>query len=138
LVITAKTSQVGLFNNSVNVSCDQKEWDYTNNNDTVEFGVIKIVELDIVKTVDQNDTEIGDVVTFTIVVTNNGPSNATNVVIKDNLPSVLQLESCQLDHVVPFLDISESYTFTVTAKTTQKGHFTNTVEVTCDENGAVH
>ena len=35
LVLTAKTSKVGLFNNTVIVSCDDEEWNYTNNNDTL-------------------------------------------------------------------------------------------------------
>ena len=137
LVLTAKTSKVGLFNNTVIVSCDDEEWNYTNNNDTLEFDVIAIVDLDIVKTVDDNDTEIGDVVTFTIEVTNKGPSNATNVVINDILPSGLKLISGQLNHVVPFLAKGESYSFNIVAQTTQKGSFTNHVEVTCAENDTV-
>ena len=137
LVLTAKTSKVGLFNNTVIVSCDDEEWNYTNNNDTLEFDVIAIVDLDIVKTVDDNDTEIGDFVTFTIEVTNKGPSNATNVVINDILPSGLRLISGQLNHVVPFLAKDESYSFNIVAQTTQKGSFTNHVEVTCAENDTV-
>ena len=137
LVLTAKTSKVGLFNNTVIVSCDEDEWNYTNNNDTLEFDVIAIVNLDIVKTVDDNDTEIGDVVTFTIEVTNKGPSNATNVVINDILPSGLRLISGQLNHVVPFLAKGESYSFNIVAQTTQKGSFTNRVNVTCAENDTV-
>ena len=137
LVLTAKTSKVGLFNNTVIVSCDDEEWNYTNNNDTLEFDVIAIVNLVIVKTVDDNDTEIGDFVTFTIEVTNKGPSNATNVVINDILPSGLRLISGQLYHVVPFLAKDESYSFNIVAQTTQKGSFTNRVNVTCDENDTV-
>ena len=137
LVLTAKTSQVGLFNNSVNVSCDEKEWNYTNNNDTIEFDVISIVDLNIVKTVDDNDTEIGDVVTFTIDVTNKGPSNATNVVINDTLPDGLKWISGELNHVVPFLAKDETYRFTVVAQTTKIGSFTNHVNVTCAENDTV-
>ncbi|MBQ9025488.1 MAG: DUF11 domain-containing protein, partial [Methanobrevibacter sp.] len=137
LVITAKTSQAGLFNNTVEVSCDEDEWNYTNNNDTLEFSVITIVDLDIVKTVDINDTDIGDVVTFTIVVTNNGPSNATNVVINDTLPDGLQFEKGQLNHIVPFLAKGDSYNFTVVARTTQKGTFTNVAKVNCAENNTV-
>ena len=137
LVLTAKTSKVGLFNNTVIVSCDEEEWNYTNNNDTLEFDVIAIVNLDIVKTVDDNDTEIGDVVTFTIEVTNKGPSNATDVVINDILPNGLRLISGQLNHVVPFLAKGESYSFNIVAQTTQKGSFTNHVNVTCAENDTV-
>ena len=137
LVLTARTSQVGLFNNTVIVSCDEEEWNYTNNNDTLEFDVIAIVNLNIVKTVDDNDTEIGDFVTFTIEVTNKGPSNATDVVINDILPNGLKLISGQLDHVVPFLAKDESYSFNIVAQTTQKGSFTNHVNVTCAENDTV-
>ncbi|MCB9040207.1 MAG: DUF11 domain-containing protein [Lewinellaceae bacterium] len=44
-------------------------------------------DLELVKTVDNNTPNVGDVVTFTITVTNQGPDNATNVAVEDYLPN---------------------------------------------------
>ena len=40
LTLVFNTTQLGKFNNTVNVTCDQNEWNYTNNNATVYYEVI--------------------------------------------------------------------------------------------------
>ncbi len=45
------------------------------------------VDLEIVKTVDNTAPNIGDTLTFTLSVTNNGPDSATNLSITDLLPA---------------------------------------------------
>ena len=133
--VTAKATETGNFTNVVYVSCYENATEKSAN-DTVEAKII--VDLDITKVVDFDDTIIGDNVTFTIVVTNNGPSNATNVTIKDTFPTDgLTIISGDLNHVVPFLAVNESYTFTIVAQTTKLGSFNNVVTVTCAENSTV-
>ncbi|WP_207916026.1 DUF11 domain-containing protein, partial [Natronoflexus pectinivorans] len=46
-----------------------------------------VADLSITKTVNNEMPNVGSNVVFTITVTNNGPSNATGVVVTDNLPS---------------------------------------------------
>ena len=45
--------------------------------------------LSLTKTVDNASPGIGDVVTFTITLTNGGPAEATNVTVNDLLPAGL-------------------------------------------------
>jgi uncharacterized repeat protein (TIGR01451 family) len=44
-------------------------------------------DLELVKTVNDNTPNVGDVVTFTITVTNQGPGDATNVAFEDVVPN---------------------------------------------------
>ena len=76
-------------------------------------------------------------VTFTITVTNNGLSNATNVVINDTLPDGLKWISGDLYKVIPLIKSNESYSFIVKASTTRLGEFVNSVSVYCFENSTV-
>ena len=49
--------------------------------------VIQQADLSIVKSIDNTSPNVGDTVTFTLVVTNAGPDVATNVAVEDILPS---------------------------------------------------
>jgi len=55
------------------------------------FGVsaVRISEIDLVisKSVNNTAPNIGDVITFTITIENNGPNTASNYVIEDNVPA---------------------------------------------------
>ena len=133
--VTARADVEGNFTNVVTVNCYENA---TNKSANASVEAKIIVNLDITKVVDFGDTIIGDEVVFTIVVTNNGPSNATNVTIKDTFPTDgLTILEGDLDHVVPFIAAKGNYTFTIRAKTTKLGNFTNEVTVYCDENSTV-
>ena len=104
-------------------------------NDTVEAHYI--VDLDVVKVADGDYFGIGDIVTFTITITNNGIFNATNIVVKDILPEGLELVKGNLNQTIPFLEVNKSIDIIVQAKTTRAGNFTNAVSVYCYENTTV-
>jgi uncharacterized repeat protein (TIGR01451 family) len=48
---------------------------------------VQQADLELVKTVNDNTPNVGDVVTFTLEVTNQGPSDATNVAFEDVVPN---------------------------------------------------
>ena len=60
--------------------------------DTQEHSIVS-ADLQVAKTVDVDRPTFGEVVTYTVTVTNEGPSDATNVRILDDLPAGLQYHS---------------------------------------------
>lgn len=58
-----------------------------NNIQTNTVSLIRSSDLQIEKTVSESIPEVGEVVTFTLKVTNNGPHSAANIVVTDIVPS---------------------------------------------------
>ncbi|RTE54881.1 DUF11 domain-containing protein [Arenibacter aquaticus] len=94
-----------------------------------------MVDVSITKTVDKDETYIGDTVTFTIEVGNTGDYSATNVVVTDPLPSGYSLISSQADNgsynpstalwEIPFLDINQTATLDILVAVKDMGDYTN-------------
>jgi len=68
-------------------STDQTEEDLSNQDDSVDIVVQAIVDIVVTKVSDKADYEEGEVVTYTITVTNDGPSLASNIEIRDIVPN---------------------------------------------------
>jgi len=90
LQIEATVAASGIWTNEAEVSTtnppDQFDPDLTNNKGSA---TIKTREADLLvnKTVNDATPNVGDIITFTIDVTNNGPDVANNVEITDQLPA---------------------------------------------------
>ena len=133
--ITLKAITNGTLTNRVNVTCNENRTVKTAN---ASVNVTPVVNLAIEKIVDFDDAVIGDVLTFTIIVTNNGPSNATNVNITDILPDKLELvDGYELNHVIAFIESGKSANVIIKVKTTDIGNYTNCVNVSCDQNKTI-
>ena len=139
--IQVKALTHGTYTNVVNVTSFENK---TVSSDKVSVDVIPVVNLTVVKTVDVDVIGLYDHVVFTINVTNNGPSNATNVVIKDVLPLGLKYVDSDIDNydyyqpfIIPLIKQGESFVFSITAYGSQDGNWTNKVNVSCDENATV-
>jgi len=100
-------------------------------------------DLSVVKTVDNTIPTVGQQVVFTIVVTNNGPTDATGVVVEDLLQSGYTYVSSSTSvgayntvtgiWNIGVLGNGDSETMTITATVNTTGSYTNTATVSGNE-----
>ncbi len=98
----------------------------------------ELVDLQIVKTVSNPTPNLGDEVTYTLDVTNNGPADATNVQIRDVLPVGLKFVYSDdltntggtLTATIGRLGVGSGATFTFIANVTKTGVIPNIVRIT--------
>ncbi|MFC2078286.1 hypothetical protein ACFLTM_05720, partial [Candidatus Bipolaricaulota bacterium] len=83
----------GIVYNTVVVRADPPDANPGNESSTVDTTVITRADLAVNKSIDDALPNEGDTVTYTITVTNNGPSNATNVALEDVIPTGLSYDS---------------------------------------------
>ncbi|MCB0158575.1 MAG: DUF11 domain-containing protein, partial [Caldilineaceae bacterium] len=145
VTVTAKDAQS--INNVADVKADGTDLNNDNNSAIVEHGVDAAVNLDVRKAVDHATVDAGGQLAYTIVVTNKGPSVATNVQVRDSLPAWVTLESittnrgtCTPDDVscvISTLNVNQSSTIqilvNVDADAPAGAHLDNTVRVASDE-----
>ncbi|KGE87988.1 hypothetical protein IX84_11755, partial [Phaeodactylibacter xiamenensis] len=98
LEITASVNATGDYFNVAEVSeANEDDTDSTPDNDdgdqseddedSAETTPNPIIDLELTKVVDNATPNVGEEVTFTVTVENQGPSDATGVAVRDNLPS---------------------------------------------------
>lgn len=97
LIIGAIVNTSGNYTNSATIASDDQPDDESSNNTATvaPTTVVPQADLSIVKSVNTTEQTIGQNVIFTLTVTNNGPSNATNVAATDMLPSGYSYVSSQ-------------------------------------------
>ncbi|NDV17226.1 DUF11 domain-containing protein [Muricauda sp. TY007] len=149
LNILAKVNASGDYDNVAEITGhDQTDIDSTPNNDAPgeddqdEVSVIPepLVDVSVTKTVDEFIPEVGEEIVFTITVQNDGPSDATNVVVTDVLASGYQLVNAVPSEgtynasngswVVGNLPNGDAETLEVTVQVLSTGNYTNTAELT--------
>ena len=131
----------GTFNNTAVAYCDENK---TIIEDTVNVTVIPNVELDIVKEViSSGDVAVGDNITFVVTVTNNGLSNATNVVVSDVLDDAFgyvesnghwDTNTHSIVWTIDQINAGESAQVYVIVRALDYGTFNNTAVGNSDEN----
>lgn len=124
------------------VVVSNKTYNITVGNNTTDY-VEPIVDLSVIKNVSVNKIKVGDKVVYIIVVLNNGPDVANNVIVKELLPSGVKFVSASVNKgiynettgvwTINTLNNGESATLKITVITTKAGIITNFVDVTCDE-----
>ncbi len=101
--------------------------------------IVSSADLSLTKTIDKPAPNVGDLVVYTVTLTNAGPSNAVGVAVTDQLPSGLQLvsSSASLGSYAPATGAwtlsnlpPSAATLEITARVTGSGSITNTAEVT--------
>ncbi|GGK37097.1 MULTISPECIES: Ig-like domain-containing protein [Flavobacteriaceae] len=88
-LVDVDTSGTTITNSTSAATGDQS--DPTTDGDILEatIGVENFADIVLTKVVDNAKPNVGDIVTYTITVTNNGPSKVTNLVVTDTLPAGL-------------------------------------------------
>ena len=85
---TVSQTAAGVITNTAVVSSPTPDPNLANNTSTVETPVSAVVaDIAVVKTASQNPVVPGEVVTYTLVVSNAGPNDAQNVIVNDDVSS---------------------------------------------------
>ena len=137
LVLVTKVLINGTFVNIATVNTTTPESDYTNNEANNTTRADPICDLVIIKVVDSKKVYLGEIVSWTIKITNNGPSEALDVKVEDILPDGLVLLSYKaskgkyVDGVwtVGTLANGASETITLKTNTSGVGNITNPASV---------
>lgn len=87
----------GILRNTAVVGSSTPDPDPDNNADTVETPVLPSADLSIEKNAAPNPVEVGGRLTYTLTITNAGPSDAWNVLVRDRIPSELADVEFSLD-----------------------------------------
>jgi uncharacterized repeat protein (TIGR01451 family) len=114
------------------------QFDPNTGNNTSEVTVTpQQADLAVTKSVDDSTPNVGDTVTFTVHLTNNGPNTATNVKVADALPAGLTLISATPSQgtfvagvwTVGTVAASATKTLTITAHVVSPNAATNTATI---------
>ncbi len=127
------------------VACNEWDIDSTPDNgaqgeddeDQVTLGVLEISDLSLVKSVDNSTPHLGTNIIYTLVVTNDGPDDASNIEIADALPlgvSYVSHTGGNYDLGSGIWDVNNlatgaSTTLLITAKVTGTGTINNVAQV---------
>ena len=141
LVVRITTN--GTFSNVATVNSTENNTNVPSN--TTSVTVDPKVVLNIAKTVNATNVNVGDLVKFVINVTNNGLSNATNVVVTDILNPAFKFNSTnrgeylaragqKLTWTIPKIENGTSYIIELVVRVISNGTFSNVAVVNSTEN----
>lgn len=149
LNITATVNVIGNYTNIAEVTAqDQTDNDSTPNNnvageddqDEIMVNPRPLVDISVTKTADNLTPNVGEQIVFTVSVFNDGPSDATNVVVTDFLESGYEFVSAVPSNgvyeplngswTIGNLDNATSENIIITANVLPNGDYTNIAELT--------
>ncbi|TQM91510.1 DUF7507 domain-containing protein [Roseinatronobacter monicus] len=144
LEITVLVNASGDYANVASIEGDEADPDLTNNTTpAVEPEPTPVSDLSITKVVDNATPNVGDTVTFTLTAENDGPSDATGVVVTEQLedgyeftkatPSVGSYDPATGEWSIGALANAGSATLTLEATVLASGTYTNTASITGNE-----
>ena len=93
LKTTVNSSTTGKLSNTASVTGNETDFNLSNNQATEPTTVVTLTDLAINKSVSATPVEYSVPFTYTLLVSNNGPSDSTGVTIVDALPAGLVLDS---------------------------------------------
>ncbi|MCL1918088.1 MAG: isopeptide-forming domain-containing fimbrial protein [Peptococcaceae bacterium] len=100
----------GILSNNASVFSPTADPDLSNNTAALDIPIEKSADISVVKTGSPAQATAGGLVTYTLVVSNAGPSDAQNVILTDGLPAGLAGAQVSTDGGVTFQPWTGSYT----------------------------
>jgi len=91
LVLITQVLKEGIITNIVTVNSTTPDTDKSNNRANNTTDVKPICDVEVTKSVNSSSVDILDIIKWTVVVKNNGPSTARDVKVTDFLPNALKL-----------------------------------------------
>ncbi|MDD3875275.1 MAG: GEVED domain-containing protein, partial [Bacteroidales bacterium] len=146
LTITALVLASGDYENIAEVTTSSNDPVPGNNIDTVETTPVPQADLTITKIADNPSQNVGNDIVFTLEVTNDGPSDATNVEVEDLLPdgytyvsdnSGGDYNSVTGIWTIGNLAYTQSVSIEITATILASGDYENSCIVTADEDDPI-
>ena len=137
LTLVAQVDATGaLVNNAAVTAQDQADPDPLNNSDAASVNASAAADLRVTKAVSDAAPAVGGLMTYTIAVTNLGPSAATSVAISDVLPASVAFVSATASQgtydsasglwTVGDMPATATQTLSITVRVTALGAVTNT------------
>ena len=99
----------GILTNTASVNSSTHDPDYSNNISSVETIVENSADLAVVKTGGLSEANAGDLLSYTLIVSNAGPSTAQNVILTDQVPNGLSDMKFSIDNGMTWQDWTGSY-----------------------------
>lgn len=143
VTITVKPTQVGTFVNNASVTSTEPDLNPADNTATASTNVSPVSDLRLTKSDSTDPVIAGNNLVYTLTVTNDGPSGATNVTLVDNLPAGVTFSSasagcnnsngtvtCELGNMNS--GTSKQVTTTVKVKSSTTTQLSNTASVSSD------
>ncbi|MCF0226087.1 MAG: DUF11 domain-containing protein, partial [Methanobrevibacter sp.] len=142
LSIITQINKTGKIVNNANVTAGEYDPDLTNNHDFDFIEVNPSADLSIEKSVSQKNPNFGDEISWKIIAINNGPDDATDVKVIDNLPEgLIWISDDSNGDYNPNTGIwniknlakDETKTLTIKCKVNKTGKLTNNVSISGNE-----
>jgi uncharacterized repeat protein (TIGR01451 family) len=146
LMLSAQITIPGALTNiATKTAANEPDPNTSNDSSSATVNAGTLADVGLLKTVDNPNPAVGDIVTFTVTATNSGPLPATNVVVTDavipgGLSFIPPAVTSQGTYDIPTgqwtlgdLNVGETATLVVSAMVTQTGPIVNTVTKTQTE-----
>ena len=138
LTIVCKVNKTGIIENIVNVTANEFDINKKNNNASKDIAVPKAADLEIIKSVNNSAPNYHDLVKWIITVKNNGPDNASNVIVNEILPEGLIVKDVTGNYTdgkwyLGTINAFSSKTLEIVTFVNKTGILTNNVEVSGQE-----
>ncbi len=138
LNLSTISNDLGNIINKVQVTSNEYDWNMANNYDDDLIDVKPVADLSIEKLVDNPSPDYGEMIKWTLIVTNHGPNTANNIVVRDVLPKGMTFVKSDSDYSgnvwkIESLDVDETRVLEIFCKITSTGSFNNFASVSSDE-----